>query len=198
MASTTRLLHHLNTLNTSLSHLLSSSKDYTLKMGFLQTIPATTLTASYLTKSQTLRLEAKGDAQNYTGGIAFHRMPWAGGLLFKLEGWVGPVAMGWTPYDIVNDFKMDLPNPVMPSNIVLIDTLEGRKEVPIVFEPPLAKNGTNGTNGNGLSARVEAQSQPPESKALDGQKLTVLYKEPFNIVSPAPLISLVRSGCRKR
>lgn len=58
-------------------------------MGFLELIPADELAATY--DGIDLILYAQGQVQDYTTGIMFSRQPWAGGLKFDLEGWVGPL-----------------------------------------------------------------------------------------------------------
>jgi hypothetical protein len=69
-------------------------------MGFLGLIPAQQLKAVYYINDHVLLLQARGDAQNSTTGIAFHARPGAAGeLVFVLMGWVGPLAPGRTPYE---------------------------------------------------------------------------------------------------
>ena len=79
-------------------------------MGFLGLIPAQQLKAVYYVNAHTLLLQASGDAQNYTAGIAFSARPDAGGeLVFALMGWVGPLGHGYTPYEHGQRFdKIDL------------------------------------------------------------------------------------------
>lgn len=69
-------------------------------MGFLQLIPATTLSATYDGETRTLVLRAQGQAQNYTSGIHFIARVTPGGTsAFQLMGWVGPIGPGTTAYD---------------------------------------------------------------------------------------------------
>src|SRR5262249_28032273 len=83
-------------------------------MGFLQLIPATELSATYYGHLRMLQLRAQGQAQNYTTGIHFTAptIPPGGGYTFELEGWVGPIGKGTTPYTHVQNFdNMPFPGP---------------------------------------------------------------------------------------
>lgn len=54
-------------------------------MGFLEAIPVSSVPATYITATKKLVLRAKGESRQYTGGISFHRLPFAGGLLFDVQ-----------------------------------------------------------------------------------------------------------------
>ncbi len=91
-------------------------------MGFLTTISADKLSAVYHTATRQLYLTAKGSAQNFTSGIAFHQNTLFGGLKFTLMGWVGPRGTGTTPYDKTQHFNVSLPQPHFNNKTVLIVT----------------------------------------------------------------------------
>jgi hypothetical protein len=104
-------------------------------MGFLGPVPADEVTAIYLVETHTLRLQASGTVPPFTSGIQFDRQPLPGGLKFVLEGWTGPLTEGTESYNVELDFTILLPNPVFPSDYVIVVTAnhpEGLK-VPIRF-----------------------------------------------------------------
>lgn len=150
-------------------------------MGFLQLLSADSLSATYNTKTHQLILNAQGKAPNYTSGISFQRKPLIGGLLFALEGWVGPRGEGNMSFDITDHFDVELPSKATPSNTIVIKMLDGTKTIPIMFVPPPPPPGAASSNGsNGANTKTP---QVPEDKDVGTTDLTVLYKEPFNIVS---------------
>ena len=104
-------------------------------MGFLGLIPASHLAASYNVRTHKLTLYASGEVQDYTSGIAFHRLPLMGGLEFALEGWTGPLTDKKSKYTHSQDFDMPLPNPATPSGtVILVDANDPRgKVLPIRF-----------------------------------------------------------------
>jgi len=87
-----------------------------------QLIPADSITASYDNEAKLLILKASGTHVDLTRDIEFRRLPFDGGLLFELIGWVGPVVHGESPYEITDSFNIDLPSIVFPSNTVVINT----------------------------------------------------------------------------
>jgi hypothetical protein len=87
-------------------------------MGFLELIPADELSATY--DGVELTLSAQGQVQDSTTGITFSRQPWAGGLKFDLEGWVGPLMDSHSKYKHEQNFHIHLPNPVFSSRYVII------------------------------------------------------------------------------
>ncbi|AKJ05789.1 hypothetical protein ATI61_102843 [Archangium gephyra] len=136
-------------------------------MGFLQLIPATRLSAAYEPMTKTLYLAAEGNAQNYTGGIAFHLDDtFVGGLKFKLMGWVGPLGKGTRAYKVDNAFK----NIEAPKQ-VLIEDAHGTHTVPVRY----------------LDADVVRSAQP---QAANTDTLRALYKMPFEVRWPAGVPSM--------
>lgn len=164
-------------------------------MGFLQLVPADSLTATYKTKTHKLSLNAKGNALTFTSSVSFQRMPWEGGLLFDLQGWVGPRAIGTTPYDITDYFDIELPNVVTPSNTIIVKTADGNKTIDIVYEPPLPRGAASNGGSNGASDKTV---QVPETKDGGATDRTVLYKMPFDIVSLSERIYLYNELCESR
>lgn len=103
-------------------------------MGFPQLIPATQLIATYDSETRTLRLSAKGNAQNYTSGIHFVAGTSPDGHdRFKLMDWVGPIGKGTTPYEHLQRFEhMEYPG----SFVVVVDANHpGGVHVPVEVIP---------------------------------------------------------------
>ena len=89
-------------------------------MGFYNLISATKLSAVYDYNQRVLTLTAEGKIQEFTSGITFQREPFMGGLKFRLGGWTGPLTGKSEPYTHKQNFPMQLPSPVFPSNTVII------------------------------------------------------------------------------
>ncbi|KAI4125673.1 MAG: hypothetical protein LQ347_005282, partial [Umbilicaria vellea] len=104
-------------------------------MGFFGLIPASELAASYNVRTRKLTLYAAGDVHEHTRAIAFHRAPLMGGLEFTLDGWSGPFTSRTIHYTHSQDFDIQLPNPITPSNTVtILDANNGKgKTIPIRF-----------------------------------------------------------------
>ncbi|KAL9562396.1 hypothetical protein ACKAV7_013479 [Fusarium commune] len=138
-----------------------------------QLIPADSITASYDNEAKLLILKASGTHVDLTRDIKFRRLPFAGGLLFELIGWVGPVIHGESPYEITDSFNIDLPSIVFPSNTVVVNT-ENKQHwvVPIQYNKTTEQAATNG----------KAEVELPEIKQVaEDQKIVVLADEPFTI-----------------
>ncbi|KAF5624327.1 hypothetical protein F52700_9493 [Fusarium sp. NRRL 52700] len=138
-----------------------------------QLIPADNISAFYDNEAKLLILKASGTHVDLTRDITFRRLPFAGGLLFELIGWVGPIIHGESPYEITDSFNIDLPSIVFPSNTVVVNT-ENKKRwvVPIQYNN---SNGQAATNG-------KAEAELPEIKQVsEDRKLSVLADEPFDI-----------------
>ncbi|OHE96927.1 hypothetical protein CORC01_07712 [Colletotrichum orchidophilum] len=151
-------------------------------MGFLQNIPANEVSAAYDTKIKKLVLTAKGQVQNFTSGIEFHRVPFAGGLLFNLQGWVGPIGEGTRPYSVTNYFDIELPSPVLPSNTVLVNV----SNRPSPFIAHIKFNGLQQQQQQQQPTTTSAsavETQLPEIKTVapNEKKITALFKIPFEI-----------------
>ncbi|RYC91367.1 hypothetical protein BFJ63_vAg5955 [Fusarium oxysporum f. sp. narcissi] len=138
-----------------------------------QLIPADSITASYDNEAKLLILKASGTHVDLTRDIEFRRLPFDGGLLFELIGWVGPVVYGESPYEITDSFNIDLPSIVFPSNTVVVNT-ENKQHwvVPIQYNKTTGQAATNG----------KAEVELPEVEQVSGdQKIVVLADEPFTI-----------------
>ncbi|EWZ32535.1 hypothetical protein FOCG_13011 [Fusarium oxysporum f. sp. radicis-lycopersici 26381] len=138
-----------------------------------QLIPADSITASYDNEAKLLILKASGTHVDLTRDIEFRRLPFDGGLLFELIGWVGPVVHGESPYEITDSFNIDLPSIVFPSNTVVVNT-ENKQHwvVPIQYNKTTGQAATNG----------KAEVELPEVEQVSGdQKIVVLADEPFTI-----------------
>ncbi|KAM5381443.1 hypothetical protein ACJA88_004518 [Fusarium oxysporum] len=109
-----------------------------------QLIPADSITASYDNEAKLLILKASGTHVDLTRDIEFRRLPFDGGLLFELIGWVGPVVHGESPYEITDSFNIDLPSIVFPSNTVVVNT-ENKQHwvVPIQYNKTTGQAATN-------------------------------------------------------
>ncbi|KAL5591796.1 hypothetical protein FOVSG1_010685 [Fusarium oxysporum f. sp. vasinfectum] len=138
-----------------------------------QLIPADSITASYDNEAKLLILKASGTHVDLTRDIEFRRLPFDGGLLFELIGWVGPIVHGESPYEITDSFNIDLPSIVFPSNTVVVNT-ENKQHwvVPIQYNKTTGQAATNG----------KAEVELPKVEQVSGdQKIVVLADEPFTI-----------------
>ncbi|KAF5649669.1 hypothetical protein F52700_565 [Fusarium sp. NRRL 52700] len=106
---------------------LSSMASATAPLSNTQLIPANTITACYDSDANSLLLYASGTHVDITKDIAFVQKPLDGGLLFALQGQVGPVTNGQSYYEITDNFNIELPNMVYPSDTVVVDT-ENQKQ----------------------------------------------------------------------
>ncbi|KAK1530624.1 uncharacterized protein CCOS01_05727 [Colletotrichum costaricense] len=168
---------------------MSSSQQPPRPLSHLSPIPITQqgLHASYDNDNKQLILRAQGNAIHITTGIEFKRIQqFVGGLLFEVQGWVGPVTHGIQPYDIENTFNIDLPNRVTPSGFVIIKGAEGA-EYKVKIQP-LLKDGSSGNNNNAAS-NVTASSEAPKFKLIPptepiitqlGKPITVLQSDQFS------------------
>ncbi|KAF5703943.1 hypothetical protein FMUND_12787 [Fusarium mundagurra] len=91
-------------------------------LGNTQLIPANTINACYDSDANSLLLYASGTHVDITKDIAFVQKPLDGGLLFDLQGQVGPVTNGQSYYEITDNFDIELPNMVYPSDTVVVNT----------------------------------------------------------------------------
>ncbi|KAF5249444.1 hypothetical protein FANTH_5325 [Fusarium anthophilum] len=138
-----------------------------------QLIPADSISASYDNEAKLLILKASGTHVDLTRDIKFRRLPFEGGLLFELIGWVGPIIRGESPYEITDSFNIDLPSIVFPSNTVVVNT-ENKKR----WVVPIQYNNSNGQAATNGKAEVEL----PEIKQVsEDKKISVLAHEPFDI-----------------
>ncbi|KAF5535396.1 hypothetical protein FPHYL_13203 [Fusarium phyllophilum] len=136
-------------------------------------MPMHSITASYDNEAKLLILKASGKHVDLTRDIAFRRLPFDGGLLFELIGWVGPIIRGESPYEITDSFNIDLPSIVFPSNTVVVNT-ENKQH----WVVPIQYNSTNGQAATNGKAEVEL----PEIKQVsEDKKIDVLADEPFTI-----------------
>ncbi|KXH50424.1 hypothetical protein CSIM01_05482 [Colletotrichum simmondsii] len=167
---------------------MSSSQQPPRPLSHLSPVPITKqgLQAFYDNDNKQLILRAQGNAISITTGIEFKRIQqFVGGLLFELQGWVGPVTHGTQPYEVENTFNIDLPNRVTPSGYLFIKGAEGA-EFKVKIQP-LLKDGSSGNNNNAAS-NVEASSEAPKSKLIPptepiitqlGKPITVLQSDQF-------------------
>lgn len=155
-------------------------------MGFLGTIPAAKLTAVYNYDIQELTLTAEGVIQEATYGYEFQRIPWAGGLAFKLEAWTGPLTGKSAPYSYTQKFHLALPNGI---NAVIIFDANHPKGVPvsIQFEGIVIpkQSSSNGSSSAAPAAQLQGEVKEVASPAAD--VINVLYGENFTIKQNADL-----------
>lgn len=134
-------------------------------LSHLQLIPAEKVSAFYDNDAKTLNLKASGVHVDITKDIRFHRLPLPGGLLFELQGWVGPIIRGSSPYSITDVFNIDLPSKTYPIMEVLVNTAnEKGLTVPIEI---LLKNGPQETQ---LTSKGNTPSELPEVKDVAGNQ----------------------------
>ncbi|KAF5707128.1 hypothetical protein FGLOB1_7079 [Fusarium globosum] len=102
--------------------IFSTTAAATAPLSNTQLIPANTITACYDSDANSLLLYASGTHVDITKDIAFVQKPLDGGLLFDLQGQVGPVTNGQSYYEIKDNFDIELPNMVYPSDTVVVNT----------------------------------------------------------------------------
>ncbi|KAF4450451.1 hypothetical protein F53441_6450 [Fusarium austroafricanum] len=141
----------------------------------LQLIPAESVTANYDNEAGILLLKASGKQVDFTRDIHFFRKPFSGGLLFDLQGQVGPVILRESLYEVTNGFNIALPSPTNPSNNVVIDTEGKRWVIPIHYNNESSQQ-AQATNG-------KAQSDLPETKEIPGDDKIVVYDQTPFIIS---------------
>ncbi|EXF74494.1 hypothetical protein CFIO01_01972 [Colletotrichum fioriniae PJ7] len=166
---------------------MSSSQQPPRPLSHLSPIPITQqgLQAFYDNDNKQLLLRAQGNAVPITTGIEFKRLPFFGGLLFEVQGWVGPVTHGTQPYNVENTFNIDLPSRVTPSGSVFIkgaDNAEYKVKI-----QPLLKDGSSGNNN--AASNVTASSEAPKFNLIPptepiitqlGKPITVLQSDQFS------------------
>ncbi|KAI8711126.1 hypothetical protein NCS52_01488000 [Fusarium sp. LHS14.1] len=153
---------------------------------YLQLIAADSISALYDNDTQTLFLKASGKQVDITRDITFHRLPFTGGLLFQLQGWVGPIIDKESPYSINQGFNIQLPSRVFPSHTVIVNT-ENKKNWVIPIRPLLK----DGRQESQAAPDGEAPPNIPEVKQSDsfkGQGGTV------NVAFDRNFISLINAG----
>ncbi|KAM0431455.1 hypothetical protein ACHAPT_005432 [Fusarium lateritium] len=171
----------------------------------LQLIPADKITALYDNDTETLFLKASGKHVDITRDITFHRLPFTGGLLFQLQGWVGPIVNHESPYSITQSFNIQLPSRVFPSKTVVVNT-ENKKSWVIPIQPLLK----DGRQENQAILGGEAPPNIPEVKVVSGnseivtglnQTFTIKQSDSFkgeggtvNVAFDKNYISLTNAG----
>ncbi|KAF5020944.1 hypothetical protein F66182_7025 [Fusarium sp. NRRL 66182] len=127
----------------------------------LQLIPADNITAVYDGESGQLLLRAAGKHADFTRDISFHRLPFTGGLLFQLQGWVGPIIRGESPYQVTDGFNIQLPTRALPSNTVIVNT-ENKKGWVVQIQYHGKNQSQPSSNGSAPSAIPEFKTAPGE------------------------------------
>lgn len=146
-------------------------------MGFLGVIPASKLAAVYDIDTQTLTLTAEGTIMEATYGYQFERIPWIGGLKFRLQAWSGPLTGKTAAYDFSQSFQLSL-LPYIRDVIIVDASNPTGVAVKIKFtgciDPQIV--GTDGAQAETVTASAEK-----EIPASPQDVINVLYKEPFTI-----------------
>ncbi|KAH0536618.1 hypothetical protein FGG08_006529 [Glutinoglossum americanum] len=165
-------------------------------MGFLQLIPADTLSALYDTREQVLILGANGNLQDFTSEPSFKRLPLPGGLKFELEGWVGPLTGKTSPYTVSQKFRIPLPNRATPSDFVIIVDQNHPKGIPVkilftgLSEPSPGPEASQVTAVETTPASAEVDTSDSNQILISGEvNINVLYKESFQIKEAASVPS---------
>ncbi|KAH0565442.1 hypothetical protein GP486_001159 [Trichoglossum hirsutum] len=161
-------------------------------MGFLEPIPAAELGALYDTAKHVLILSASGRKRNFTSGISFKPVPTLGGLKFELEGWVGPLTGGTSPYSYQQSFPMQLPNLVLSPSVYVIIIDANHPEgiqIPIRYTgllPPQDKETAAQSQEPTPTPASADDSDKIQRSIVPGEvKVNVLYKESFEIKEAA-------------
>jgi len=113
-----------------------------------------------------------------TYGIRFTRMSMCGGLAFRLEGWTGPVTGKVEPYTHDQKINIQLPNPVCPSNSVIIMDLDSPKGVVV---PVNFTGGYNPSNIPNKPTEAAKCTDGAHQTVFSDTKINVLFKESFEI-----------------
>ncbi|KAK7715252.1 hypothetical protein SLS64_003950 [Diaporthe eres] len=153
-------------------------------MGFLGLVPFTNAGAVYNPGQQLLTVSAQGEAQKFTSGYFFKRVPWAGGLRFELYGWTGPVSQGTEPFEVSQQFNVPSLQISDPSNTIIVvgsnhPTGETFEIKWLGYNPPVGNGQSPPKSENKVSTDTP---QPPQT--LDAETpatINTLYKEPFTI-----------------
>ncbi|WQF85993.1 hypothetical protein CDEST_11007 [Colletotrichum destructivum] len=153
-----------------------SSQQQPRPLSHLSPVPADKLFALYDNKKKTLSLSAEGKAVHITTDIQFKRLPFLGGLLFELQGWVGPVTQGDQPYSITDSFDVDLPSPALPSGNVVVRTANNKRWVVEIEGLGLKK--TQPSSNDAVDLQVpETRLVPPPEPIITGLGQTFTIKQ---------------------
>lgn len=141
-------------------------------MGFLTILEASKLSASYDIFTQTLTLEAEGTVAQFAYGFEFKPIT---AYKFSLEAWVGPLTGKTENYTWTQKFHQS----ILPGirDVFIVD--EGHphgQRVPIQFVGIPIPSPTTGD---------PPAEQPKVTSTTSQNKLTVLFKEPFDISAVA-------------
>jgi len=147
-------------------------------MGFLGLISAKKLAATYDVQAHQLILYAQGEVKEATYGIQFARVQMCGGLAYQLQGWTGPITGKVEPYTYDQRINIQLPNPVCPSNTVIIMDLDSPKGVVVHINFTGDFHPSNIPNKPTEAAK---STNGVQQMALPDIKINVLFKEPFEI-----------------
>ncbi|KXJ87393.1 hypothetical protein Micbo1qcDRAFT_216515 [Microdochium bolleyi] len=145
-----------------------------------QPIPADQVFALYDNAKKVLTLSAKGAVQPVTSDIHFIRLPWAGGLRFALVGRTLAVMGPLKPYEVSNDFNIELSPVVLPSGKVVVETA-GKQW--IVEVHALGLKPTLLAAGNESLPEIETVPS-------NDQKIVVYDKTPFQVKQPIQFAKL--------
>lgn len=157
-------------------------------MGFFGTVSAKSLGVIYDSTKRQLVLSAKGDAEEITTNIHFQRLPWLGGLKFRLVGWSGPLTGKTHTYSVNDRFDIDLRSGSVPfKSVIVVDAnnLEG-KVVEIHYLSARRHRGLF-KHLIEVSKLEKAMRDDSEPNVLIGEneKLNVLYKQAFTVKAQA-------------
>lgn len=153
-------------------------------MGFLGLVPFTNAGAVYDPGRQVLTVSAQGEAQKFTSGYFFKRVPWAGGLRFELYGWTGPIGPGTEPFEVSQPFNVPSLHISDPSNTIIVvgsnhPTGETFEIKWLGYNPPVGNGQVPPKSDNKLSTDTP---QPPQTLDVETPPtINTLYKEPFTI-----------------
>lgn len=153
-------------------------------MGFLNLVPFTNAGAVYDPVQQVLTVSADGEAQKFTSGYFFKRVPWAGGLRFELYGWTGPLSEGTEPFEVSQPFNIPNLQVSDPSNTIIV--VGSNHPTGEIFEIKWLGLKLPVTNGQGPpkseSNISTVMPQPPSTLDVESPAtINTLYKEPFTI-----------------
>ncbi|OHE97906.1 hypothetical protein CORC01_06769 [Colletotrichum orchidophilum] len=166
---------------------MSSSQQPPRPLSHLSPVPITQngLSAHYDNDNKLLLLTSRADAVHITTDIHFRQIQILGGLLFVVEGWVGPVTQGTEPYTVTDSFPIELPSRVFPSGYVVIKGAENA-QFKVKIQPLLK----DGAGNNAQTASTEkADFDVPNVKLIPptepiitklGQNFTIRQSDQFN------------------
>ncbi|GME36475.1 uncharacterized protein LTHEOB_10467 [Neofusicoccum parvum] len=141
-------------------------------------------TATYDPVKHQLRVNVEGSAPHGTHGIQLKPIQIIGGLRYELDAWTPTYPVERRPYHYEQTFDIPSLTVEAPSGEITIVSLNHPCGLPVTVRW-LGYKGTPTTklvvSGNGAHSLKQQ-----DGTQVDGDNITALYKEPFNVKEPIP------------